>query len=90
MILTGKAAEIANELEDFEKRFFEYNPGHKFPEITEDEQVNLLGINTMFPKDELFKNYICGCFQLYIRCVTEGNNSLKKLFLLMKVVNKML
>ena len=58
MILTGKAAEAA---EEFESRFSDL----KVHELSEDEQIDLFKITVMFERDKTFKLFMIACSRFF-------------------------
>lgn len=83
MILTGRAAKHAEEFELVDEEMIKR--GFVFPEIGEDEQIDLFDITMMFERDLQFRNYMRGILVLYIHCVPD-RDKLSKLFMLMKGV----
>jgi len=67
MILTGKAAKFAENVEDLEERL---NPPEQ-QEFTEGEQIAFFTFNKMFSKDDTFRKVMVSVIQLYSTTYTR-------------------
>jgi hypothetical protein len=92
MIATGKVAEYVTEFEEFKaemkKRFPEERA--KIKPLTEDDQINLFKITSCFEFDEVFKNYIMGCFHIYGKARIKSKETLLALLEMLSILDSAL
>ena len=79
MILTGKAVKYAEDFELFEKELQKKFPDCKPEELNEDEQIELFKIIQMFHRDTVFKNFMCGCCELFNMKALEGKEAVNEM-----------
>ena len=79
MILTGKAVKYAEDFELFEKELQKQFPDYKPEELNEDEQIELFKIIQMFHRDSVFKNFMCGCSELFNMKMIEGKEAVNEM-----------